>query len=731
MLLSRLRRLSLFASLICGACTSAFAADVNDEMIDHLISQMTIEEKVGQLTMASADSQFDWPALARGEIGSVLNYATPYAAADVLSRAKSRLGIPLLVALDVIHGYRTIFPVPLADAASFDPDVTYRSARISAEEARSVGIALTFAPMVDLARDPRWGRMVEGSGEDPTLASIFSAARVRGFRDGGLGTTVKHFAGYGAAEAGRDYNSVEMSEAQLRDLYLPSYHAAIDAGAEMVMTAFVAVGGIPATANQHLLRDILRRDWGFDGVVVSDLHAIREMLYHGTVRDEHEAMLQAFRAGVDIDMDDGIYQKYLPEAVRTGEIAMSAVDQSVRRVLQLKARLGLFRQQPIDPAAADAKLLSPGARQAARELARKTFVLLQNQSSTLPISPSVKKIAVIGGLAASRPDQHGPDAADGHNLDAITLVEGLQARYKGKAEVAYAEACEMHCHRIEGFDAAIELARQSDYIVLALGEPRDMTGEAGSRADLRLPGHQTELVELLAKLGKPIALVLFNGRALALEDVPSHVGAILIAWYPGSEGGNALADVLSGDVSPSGKLPVSFPKTTGQVPITYNHLPTGRPAMANDFFTSKYVDTQIGPLYAFGFGMSYSDFKLGLPKLANDRVGPDDVLTFSIDVTNTGDMAADEVIQLYTHQQIGMRSRPVRELKAFQRVALKPGETKQVTLKLPVQDLSYTDQDGSRILEAGTFDFWVGDSSEATDGGQFVVTDGRHVMAVK
>jgi len=725
------RQVALAAILVCASGPYAFAGDADEARVDKLIAQMTLEEKVGQLTMASADSNFDWPALARGEIGSVLNYSSPYEAADVLARAKSRLGIPLLAALDVIHGYRTIFPVPLADAASFDPSVTYRSAEISAREARTAGIALTFAPMVDLARDPRWGRVVEGSGEDPVLASAFSAARVRGFRAGGLATTVKHFAGYGAAEGGRDYDSVEISETQLRDLYLPTYHAAIDAGAESVMTAYVALGGVPATGNQHLLRDILRDEWGFDRVIMSDLHSIREMIYHGVAKDGPDAMLKAFNAGVDIDMDAALYQRYLPAAVRSGAVSMEAIDQATRRVLLMKSRLGLFDAKPIDPAEAETHMLSADARQAARELARETFVLLQNQSDTLPIAPDVKKIAVIGALAASRPDQLGPDAGNGHNQDAVTLVEGLQARFKGQAEVTYAEACEMHCRRIEGFDEAIALAAKSDYVVLALGEPRDLAGEGGSRADLRLPGHQHELLDAIAKLGKPIALVLFNGRAMALEDVPTKVGAILLAWYPGTEGGNALADVLSGDVSPSGKLPVTFPKTTGQVPLTYNHMPTGRPPMADDRYTSKYVDTPIGPLYPFGFGLSYTTFRYATPILPTDHLGPDDTLRVSVEVTNTGDRDGKEVVQLYTHQRIAARSRPVRELKAFQKIALKAGETKSVTFAVPAEALAYTDADGSRVLEAGTFDYWVGGDSEASDGGAFTVTDGRRIMAKK
>ncbi len=724
-----LSRLGLTAAAALLLSRVAIAADPAEVRVDALLPQMTLEEKIGQLTMTSADTAFDWAALARGEIGSVLNYSSPFEVADVVSRAKSRLGIPLLVALDVIHGYRTIFPVPLADAASFDPNVTYRSAEISAQEARAAGIALTFAPMSDLARDPRWGRIVEGSGEDPMLAAAFSAARVKGFRAGGLATTVKHFAAYGAAEGGRDYDSVEMSEAQLRDLYLPSYHAAILAGAESVMTAYVALGGIPATANRHLLQGILRGEWGFDRVIMSDLHSIQEMVHHGVAADGVDAMRKAFLAGVDIDMDAGLYQHHLADAVRSGQIPESLVDASTRRVLLMKARLGLFDDKPIEPNAAEARLLTPEARKAARELARDTFVLVQNQSETLPIKPTVRKIAVIGSLAMSRPDQLGPDAGNGHNPDAVTLLEGLKARFGAQAEITYAEGCELRCHRIEGFNQAVETAKAADYVVLALGEPRELNGEGGSRADLRLPGHQAELVDLIAKTGKPIALVLFNGRSLALENVPSKVGAILVAWYPGTEGGNALADVLSGDVAPSGKLPITFPVTTGQVPLTYNHLPTGRPPLAEDRYTSKYVDTPIGPLYPFGWGLSYTEFSYSEPSVVRDQIAPDDTVTVRVKVKNTGDRPGREVVQLYTHQQVALRSRPVRELKGFQKIALAPGEERVVEFALPAQDLAYWNGDGGRILEPGTFDYWVGGSSATTLGGQFTIRDDAQMLA--
>lgn len=725
--LSRLNA-ALGVSLLALTST-ALADEATKAKIDKLISEMTIEEKVGQLTMASADSQFDWPALARGEIGSVLNYYTAYDTADVAKRSGSRLGIPLLRALDVIHGYRTIFPMPLAYAATFDPENAYKASKFAAREARDSGIELTFAPMADLARDPRWGREIEGGGEDPLLSSLNAAAQVRGFKAGGLATTVKHFAGYGAAEGGRDYDAVDISEAQFRDRYLPVYHAAIDAGADSVMTAFVSFGGVPATQNKHLLRDILRQEWGFDKVVMSDLHSIRELTYHGTVKDREEAAIRAFEAGVDIDMDDGLYMKYLPNAVRSGKIAMADLDRSVRRVLQLKVDLGLFDQKPIDPKVAESKMLLPDARQAAREVAQESFVLLQNQSSTLPIPKTVKKIAVIGALANSQPDHIGQDFANVHNLDTVTLLAGLKAHYEGKAEVTFAEGCEMRCKRIEGFADAQKTAEEADFVVLALGEPRDLNGEAGSRADLRLPGHQHELLDLIAKTGKPVALVLFNGRAMAMEDVPSKVKSLIVAWHPGTEGGTALADVLSGDVAPSGKLPVTFPITTGQVPITYDHLPTGRPAMAEDRYTSKYVDTPIGPAFPFGFGLSYTTFKYGNPVIAKDRLTPDDKLTVSVPVTNSGDVEGKEVVQLYTHQQVAERSRPVRELKAFTKVSLKPGETKTVELTVSAFDLGYWDEHGNKVIEAGTFDYWIGGDSTTEAGGTFVITDGKRLEA--
>ena len=728
--MTRLASVVLAVSLAFSSAAPVRAADPDEARVDALIRQMTLSEKVGQLAMASADKEFDWGALDRGEVGSVLNYSSPADVKMVVSRYHSRLGIPLLVALDVIHGYRTIFPVVLADSASWDPDVTYRSAEIAAREARAAGIALTFAPMSDLARDPRWGRIVEGSGEDPVLASAFTAARVRGFRAGGLATTVKHFAGYGAVEAGRDYNSVDISEVQLRDLYMPTYRAGIDAGAESVMTAYVAVGGIPATANQHLLKDIRRGEWGFDKVIMSDLHSIQEMINHGVALDGADAMLKSFRAGVDIDMDAGLYQRHLPAAVRTGAIPMEQVDAAVRRVLLMKARLGLFGQPIVDPAVAESQMVTPAARQAARELARETFVLLKNDAETLPIPASVKKIAIIGMLANSRPDQLGPDAGNGHTQDAVTLVGGLRARAGETVQVTFTPGCEdAACTTTIGFPAAVRAAKDADYVVLALGEPRGFAGEGGSRADLRLPGYQADLIDAVAQAGKPVAMVLFNGRPVALEGLPPKVGAILEAWYPGTEGGNALADVLFGDVTPSGKLPVTFPRTTGQVPIPYNHLPTGRPAVVDDRYTSKYVDAAIGPLYPFGWGLSYTSFDYSGLRISTDRIGPDDVLRVSVLVRNSGKRPGREVVQLYTHQMVATRSRPVRELKGFRKIALDPGEEREVEFFVPASDLAYWEEDGSRVLEPGPFEFWIGGNSATTLGGRFTVTDGSHQVA--
>ncbi|MDR3496403.1 MAG: glycoside hydrolase family 3 N-terminal domain-containing protein, partial [Ancalomicrobiaceae bacterium] len=636
------RRLALAAASTFALLRPALAADAIDAKVDALIAQMTLEEKVGQLTMASNEKTLDWQAMATGGIGSVLNFATPASVADVEARARSRLGIPLLVALDVIHGYRTIFPVPLADAASFDPAVTFRSAELAAREARASGIGLTFAPMSDLAHDPRWGRIVEGSGEDPVLAAAFTAARVKGFKAGGLATTVKHFAGYGAVEGGRDYDSVDMSEAQLRDLYLPTYRAGIDAGADSVMTAYVAVDGVPATANRHLLQDILRGEWGFDRAVMSDLRSIQELVSHGTAADGADATVKAFLAGVDIDMDSGLYQHYLAEAVKSGKVPMELIDQATRRVLLLKARLGLFDAAPVDPAAAELKLDTPETRAQARELARQTFVLLKNDNQTLPIPAGVKTIAVIGSLADSQPDHLGPDAGIAHDDETVTLLQALKARAGTSFNVVYAPGCDRHCDNTDGIDAAVAAARDADYVVLAIGEARDMAGEGGSRSDLAPPGHQSELIDAIAKLGKPTAAVVYTGRAMALQSVAGKLGAILVAWYPGTEGGNALADVLFGDVAPSGKLPVTFPRVTGQVPIVYNHLPTGRPAEPTDRYTSKYVETGIGPLYPFGWGLSYTDFAYSQPTLIADKLAPEDRPTVRVALPNTGTRAAAE-----------------------------------------------------------------------------------------
>ncbi|MDR3373549.1 MAG: glycoside hydrolase family 3 N-terminal domain-containing protein [Ancalomicrobiaceae bacterium] len=723
------RLLALAAVSALALLRPALAADAIEAKVDALLAQMTLEEKVGQLTMASNEKTLDWQAMETGGIGSVLNFATPESVASLLQRAHSRLGIPLLVALDVIHGYRTIFPVPLADAASFDPAVTFRSAELSAREARASGIGLTFAPMSDLAHDPRWGRIVEGSGEDPVLASAFTAARVKGFKAGGLATTVKHFAGYGAVDGGRDYDSIDISEAELRDRYLPTYRAGIDAGADSVMTAYVALGGVPATANRHLLKDILRGEWGFDRAIMSDLHSIQEMVSHGTAADGADAAVKAFLAGVDIDMDAGLYQHHLADAVKTGKVPLDLIDQATRRVLLLKAGLGLFDQAPLDPAVAELKLNTPETRTAARELARQTFVLLKNDNHTLPIPDAVRTIAVVGSLADSQPDHLGPDAGIAHDDETVTLLKALKARAGDRYNIVYAPGCDRHCADADGITAAVTAASGADYVVLAIGEARDMAGEGGSRADLAPPGHQAELIDAIARLGKPTAAVLYTGRAMALEAVAPKLGAILLAWYPGSEGGNALTDVLFGDVVPSGKLPVTFPRVTGQVPIVYNHLPTGRPADPTDRYTSKYVDIGIGPLYPFGWGLSYTEFAYSEPKLISDKLAPEDRLTVRISVRNTGTRQGAEVVQLYTHQRVAERSRPVRELKAFQKVMLAPGEEKSVELSVPAEGLAYWNAAGEHVLEPGTFDYWVGGNSGATLGGHFTVTAGSRLVA--
>jgi beta-glucosidase len=655
---------------------------------------MTLEEKVGQLNLAQGVGTPTGPvapagsdsAIRAGRIG--LMYGVDgFAYTRRLQRIavnETRLHIPLLFAADAIHGYKTIFPVGLAEAASWDPDAAETSARISATEVAQAGTQWVYSPMVDIARDPRWGRIVEGSGEDPYLGSAFAAARVRGFQGGNpkVIATAKHFVGYGAAEGGRDYNTAEVSDYTLRDIYLPPFHAAVNAGAMSVMAAFDALDGTPMHANKRLITGVLRDEWHWNGVVVSDYTGIMELMRHGVAGSPAEAAERAIDAGVDVDMVSQFYINELPGLVRSGRVKQAQIDAAVRRVLRAKYELGLFTNpyKYGDSLAPDTLY-----RGTARRIAREAIVLLQNRGNTLPLAKNLKTLAVIGALADDSASALGPWAAVGNPHQAVSVLAGIRRAVSAETKV------------VVGTDASV--ATDADAIVLVLGETRDMSGEASSRAFLDLPDDQQQLAQAVIATGKPVAVVLMNGRPLTVQWLDEHAPALLETWFLGSEMGNAVADVLFGDYNPGGKLPVTFPRTVGQVPIYYDHLPTGRPPQANEHYTSKYIDEPWTPLYPFGYGLSYTTF--GYQNLAARVDG--DTLRVEATVTNTGNRDGDEVVQCYTHTLVSRLSRPVRVLRGFRRVHLTSGERRTLSFAIPVDALG--------VDEPTIVDVFVGGSS--------------------
>jgi beta-glucosidase len=631
---------------------------------------------------------------------------------------ESRLHIPILFAFDVIHGYRTIFPVPLGEAASWDPAGAERATSIAAAEASAGGIRWTFAPMVDIARDPRWGRIVEGAGEDPYLGMAMAAARVRGFQGtnygspGKIAACAKHWVAYGAAEGGRDYNSAEVSERTLREIYFPPFKAALDAGVGTFMSAFNDLDGVPCTVNSFTLSTVLRGEWHFDGVVVSDYNAVKELINHGVAADGKDATLQALTAGVDMDMFSRLYNENADELIKEGKLSEATIDQAVRRVLRLKYQLGLFQHPYADEAHESATLLNPANRKAARELAARSFVLLKNDHATLPIRRELKSIAVIGPLADDPQSVIGPWCGDGRKEESETLLAGIRAKLPASTKINYAKGCDVTGNSTEGFAEAESAARQSDFVIIAVGETADMSGEAASRNSLDLPGSQLELIQAIHEIGKPYAVVLMNGRPLSINWVASNSPAILETWFAGTEAGNAIADTLFGDANPGGKLPVTFPRSVGQVPIYYNHKNTGRPAGSDPKSASQYIDIPWTPLYPFGYGLSYTRFKLSNLNLSDTRIPPTGSVTVSAEVENTGDRAGDEVVQLYIRHLVASVTRPVKELKGFQRISLRPGETRRVEFTLGPRELGFYDREMHYAVEPGRIKIMVGDSSE-------------------
>lgn len=705
-----------------------------DQKVNALLKQMTLEEKIGQLNQYTGNNQATGPItinpnkeaeIKQGLIGSMLNVlGTKYTRQYQELAMQSRLKIPLLFGQDVIHGYKTTFPIPLAEAASWDLEAMELSARIAAAEASASGIHWTFAPMVDISRDPRWGRVMEGAGEDTYLGSRIAAARVKGFQ-GKLGDVnsvmacVKHFAAYGAAVGGRDYNSVDMSERMLWETYLPPFKAALDAGAATFMNSFNDLNGIPATGNKYLQRDILKGKWNFQGFVVSDWGSIGEMVSHGYVKDNKEAALAAITAGSDMDMESNAYRYHLGELVKENKVPIALIDDAVKRILRKKFELGLFDDpyKYCNPEREHAALNNPEHRKAAREVAAKSIVLLKNDNAILPLSKDIKTIAFIGPLVKEHKQNMGFWAVELPDLDydkqVVSQWEGLQNKVSENTQLLYAKGCETTGDSKEGFAEAVAVANQADVVILSVGESWNMSGEAKSRSNIHLPGVQEELVKAIQATGKPIVVLVNGGRPLIFNDIADTVPAILYTWWLGSEAGNAIADVLFGDYNPSGKLPMSFPREEGQIPIYYNHFNTGRPAPNETAtnYVSAYTDLKNSPRFPFGYGLSYTTFDYSNLKLSKNKIKSNEAIEVSVTITNTGKVAGEEVIQLYLRDKVASVVRPIIELKDFQKIKLAAGESKTIKFRINREKLSFYNAELKWITEPGDFDMMIGSSS--------------------
>lgn len=736
----------LLATLCLGITANAAPAPVSvEERVKELLGRMTLEEKVGQLVQFSSREDMTGPAsassiapqLKAGGVGSLLNIvgAAETRKWQKLAVESSRLHIPLLFGLDVIHGYRTVFPIPLATAASWDLARIEHAERVAANEAAAAGQNWTFAPMVDIARDPRWGRIAEGSGEDPYLGSAIARARVRGFQgDGSYATPetilacAKHFAAYGAAQAGRDYFTTDVTERVLRDVYLPPFRAALDAGVATFMAAFNDLDGTPCSANGFLLDRVLRREWGFKGFVVSDWAGIEEMRAHGNVTGMRDAAKQSFLAGLDMDMESGAYGPYVAELVRSGEIPEARLDAAVGAILAAKFRLGLFDDpyRYCDEAREKATLLRPEHLEAARDLARRSCVLLKN-NGVLPLKTAALTVALVGPLADNPDDQLGCWRGIGKKTEAISVRAALAQVFPGK-QLRYAPGCQTTGSDTTGFAAARAAAAGADVIVAALGESADQSGETTSRTSLDLSGPQLALLRELHATGKPIVLLLMSGRPLLLESVAPLVDAILVGWHPGTMGGPAIADVLTGAYNPSGRLPLTWPRSVGQIPLFYAHKNSGRPEpqKKDDPYYSRYIDSPNTPLYPFGFGLSYTTFaydalRLNAPVLKSGGAP----LAVTVRVRNTGQRAGEEVVQLYVRDRVGSVTRPVRELKGFQKIELAAGESREVEFRLTPDDLAFWRADMTYGAEPGDFDVFVGGDATAALSASFTL-EGAH-----
>ncbi|MDQ3133938.1 MAG: beta-glucosidase BglX, partial [Acidobacteriota bacterium] len=728
-----------------------------ERKINALLARMTLDEKLGQLQMLDGEANGNFrpehrDMIRKGLLGSTLN-VRGVARVNELQRIamdESRLKIPALFAFDVIHGYRTIFPIPLGEAASFDPAAAELAAQIAAAEASAAGVRWTFAPMVDIARDARWGRIAEGAGEDPYLGSVMARARVRGFQGADYSAPdrivacAKHWVAYGAAEAGRDYNSTDMSEATLREVYFPPFKATIDAGVGTFMSAFNDLNGVPTSANPFTLTKVLRDEWKFDGIVVSDYESVKELMNHALAADEKDAAQHALNAGVDIEMVSRLYNQHGEQLLKERKLSLAKIDEAVRRVLRIKFRLGLFERPYADEARERTIISRPEHVAAARQVAARSIVLLKNERNVLPLDKSTGTIAVVGPLADSPKDVLGSWTGDGRVEDAVTLLAGIRAKVSPQTKIVHAKGVGVEGRGVTGnYDApptasnaggtnvaqssdearnsttptapdgiaeAVRLARTAGVVIVAVGEAAEMSGEAASRTSLDLPGRQSELVQAIHATGKPYIVVLMNGRPLTINWLAENSPAILETWFGGTQAGNAIADVLFGDVNPGGKLPVTFPRAVGQLPLYYNYKRTGRPP-TDQKYTSKYLDVPWTPLYPFGYGLSYTEFKLANLQLSAQSIRPDGQLTASIEVENTGKRVGDEVVQLYLRDVAASVTRPVKELKGFQRVTLRPGEKRRISFNLTSEHLGFYNREMRFVVEPGAFKVFLGTSS--------------------
>jgi len=760
--------LSMTATRTATASSPATPQKNIEQRINALLARMTLAEKLGQLQMLDGEANGNFrpehrDLVRRGLLGSTLNVRGAARTNELqrIAMTESRLKIPVLFAFDVVHGYRTIFPVPLGEAASFDPAAAERAAEVAAAEAAAAGVRWTFAPMVDIARDARWGRIVEGAGEDPYLGSVFARARVRGFQGANYGAPdrvvacAKHWVAYGAAEAGRDYNTVDMSETTLREVYFPPFKAALDAGVGTFMSAFNDLNGVPTSANPFTLTTVLRDEWKFDGVVVSDYESVRELMNHAFAADEREAARAALAAGVDVEMVSRLYNKHGEQLLKDRKLTLAAIDEAVRRVLRIKFRLGLFERPYADEARERATIMRAEHVADARTLAARSLVLLKNERGALPLAKDLKSIAIVGPLADSPKDMLGSWTGDGRAEDAVTLLAGIKAKVSPQTKVSYVKGVAVEGRGVTGnydappptatnaggtnvaqtsdearnsitptdrdrFDDAVKAARASDVVVVAVGESAEMSGEAASRTSLDLPGRQLDLIQEIHKTGKPYVVVLMNGRPLTINWLAENSPAILETWFAGTQGGHAIADVLFGDVNPGGKLPVTFPRAVGQLPLYYNYKRTGRPP-TDQKYTSKYLDVPWTPLYPFGHGLSYTQFRLSDLRLSAQSIRPDGQLTASVEVENTGARAGDEVVQLYVRDVAASMTRPVKELKGFERVTLAPGERRRVEFRLTPAHLGFYNRAMRFTVEPGEFRVFAGTSSEGGLEASFTV----------